>query len=152
MIAVIQRVTKAEVRVEGQVTGACGEGLAILLGVAQGDDAADARLLAEKIARLRIFCDEKDKMNLSVVDIQGGAVVVSQFTLLANYRHGNRPDFLEAAPPAEAKALYETFLSFFEQALGKPVGRGVFGAHMAYEIHNNGPVTIVMDSHVLKKK
>ncbi len=152
MKAVIQRVKSAAVRVDGVVTGACGQGLAILLGVAQGDKEEDASLLAAKIAKLRIFCDENDKMNLSLIDIGGGAVVVSQFTLLANYRHGNRPDFFGAAAPGEAERLYEYFIARFEEALGKPVGRGVFGAEMEYEILNDGPVTIVMESDVLKKK
>lgn len=151
MKAVIQRVKRASVRVEGTITGACEKGLAILLGVAQGDTEEDAALLAQKIAKLRIFCDANDKMNLSVVDVDGGAVVVSQFTLLANYRHGNRPDFLSAAPPEDAKRLYETFIDFLEKAIGKSVGRGVFGADMEYEILNDGPVTIVMESDVLKK-
>lgn len=152
MIAVLQRVSRASVSVAGQVTGACGEGFAILLGVAQGDDETDVRLLSGKIARLRVFCDEAGKMNRSLLDIGGGAVVVSQFTLLADYRHGNRPDFLAAAPPEEARRLYERFVFSLEEALGKPVGRGVFGAHMVYEITNDGPVTIVMDSARLKKK
>ena len=152
MKAVIQRVTHAKVTVEGTVTGECDKGLAILLGVAEGDTEADADLLAAKIAKLRIFCDENDKMNLSVIDVDGGAVVVSQFTLLASYKKGNRPDYFAAAAPSEANRLYEYFITQFEKAIGKAVGRGVFGAHMAYEIHNDGPVTIVMDSEVLKKK
>ena len=152
MKAVIQRVTHARVTVDGKVTGECGKGLAILLGVAEKDQELDADLLAQKIAKLRIFTDENDKMNLSLIDIGGGAVVVSQFTLLANYKKGNRPDYLSAASPDEANRLYEYFISRFEAAIGKTVGRGVFGAHMAYDIHNDGPVTIVMDSDVLKKK
>ncbi len=152
MKAVIQRVKRASVKVEGRITGACEQGLAILLGVAQGDGEEDALLLAQKIAKLRIFCDEDDKMNLSLIDVGGGAVVVSQFTLLANYKKGNRPDYLFAAPPDEAKRLYEFFIACFEEAIGKSVGRGVFGAHMEYEIVNDGPVTIVLDSEILKKK
>ncbi len=152
MKAVVQRVTYAKVTVEGKVTGEIGQGLAILLGVAEGDTELDADLLAPKIAKLRIFCDENDKMNLSLLDIGGGAIVVSQFTLMANYKKGNRPDYLAAAAPDEANRLYEYFIGEFEKNLGKKVGRGVFGADMAYEIHNDGPVTIVMDSDVLKKK
>ncbi|MBR2987057.1 MAG: D-tyrosyl-tRNA(Tyr) deacylase [Clostridia bacterium] len=152
MKAVIQRVSHAKVTVDGVVTGECGKGLAILLGVAEGDSELDAELLSTKIAKLRIFTDENDKMNLSLIDVEGGAVVVSQFTLLANYKKGNRPDYLSAAAPAEAERLYEYFIKKFEEALGKTVGRGVFGAHMAYDIHNDGPVTIVMESDVLKKK
>lgn len=152
MKAVLQRVSYAKVTVNGVVTGECNEGLAILLGVAEGDTELDADLLAPKIAKLRIFCDDADKMNLSLLDIGGGAVVVSQFTLMANYKKGNRPDYLNAASPDEANRLYEYFIKKFEEILGKTVGRGVFGAHMDYEIHNSGPVTIVMDSDVLKKK
>lgn len=152
MKAVLQRVSYAKVTVEGKVTGEIDKGLAILLGVAEGDTELDADLLSAKIAKLRIFCDENDKMNLSLLDVGGGAIVVSQFTLMANYKKGNRPDYLQAASPDEANRLYEYFITEFERLLGKTVGRGVFGADMAYEIHNDGPVTIVMDSEVLKKK
>ena len=152
MKAVVQRVKRASVTVDGKITGACDKGLAILLGVAQGDTEEDAILLAQKIAKMRIFCDENDKMNLSVIDVDGGAVVVSQFTLLANYKKGNRPDYLFAASPDEANRLYEFFIAKFEEAIGKSVGRGVFGAHMEYEIINDGPVTIVMESDILKKR
>lgn len=151
MKAVLQRVTRASVKVEGNIVGSCGEGLMILLGVATGDSEEDARVLAEKICKLRIFCDENDKMNLSVKDIDGEALVVSQFTIMANYRHGNRPDFLESASPDEANRLYEYFAQLISAQL-KHVGMGVFGAHMEVELINDGPVTIVMDSEVLKKK
>lgn len=151
MKAVLQRVSKADVKVDGKVVGECGEGLMILLGVANGDTEEDARLLATKICNLRIFNDENDKMNLSVKDIDGEALVISQFTLMANYKHGNRPDYLESAPPAEADRLYEYFKSLMSDTL-KHVGSGVFGAHMEVSLVNMGPVTIVMDSEVLKKK
>ena len=151
MKAVLQRVKKASVKVDGDVVGECGEGLMILLGVAQGDTEEDARLLATKICNLRIFTDENVKMNLSVKNIDGEALVISQFTLMANYRHGNRPDYMESAPPAEANRLYEYFATLMEGELCH-VGRGVFGAHMEVSLINNGPVTIVMDSDVLKKK
>ena len=151
MKAVLQRVKNASVKVDGEVVGACGEGLMILLGVAQGDTEEDARLLAAKICNLRIFTDENDKMNLSVKNIDGEALVISQFTLMANYKHGNRPDYLESARPAEANRLYEYFATLIESEL-RHVGRGVFGAHMEVSLINNGPVTIVMDSEVLKKK
>lgn len=151
MKAVLQRVKNASVKVDGEVVGACGEGLMILLGVAQGDTEEDARLLAAKICNLRIFTDENDKMNLSVKNIDGEALVISQFTLMANYKHGNRPDYLESAPPAEANRLYEYFATLIESEL-RHVGRGVFGAHMEVSLINNGPVTIGMDSEVLKKK
>ena len=151
MKAVLQRVKKASVVVNGETVGSCGEGLMILLGVAQGDTEEDARLLAAKICNLRIFTDENDKMNLSVKDIDGEALVISQFTLMANYKKGNRPDYLESAPPAEANRLYEFFKSLMAAEL-RHVGCGVFGAHMEVSLINNGPVTIVMDSEVLKKK
>ena len=151
MIAVLQRVKNASVTVEGEVVGACGAGLAILLGVAEGDDRKDAEVLAAKIARLRIFTDENDKMNLSVCDIGGEALVVSNFTLLANYSHGNRPEYMKAARPDAANALYETFCALLSDLIGKPVGKGVFGAHMQVDIVGDGPVTIVMDSKGLIK-
>lgn len=152
MIAVVQRVTSARVVVEGNITGQCGKGLAILLGVCPEDTEKEAKILAEKIAKLRIFSDEAGKMNLSVVDVGGGAVVVSQFTLMANCSHGNRPDFFGAAPPAIAEPLYEQFSDLLESLLPAPVGRGVFGADMHYEIHNDGPVTIILDTKNLGKK
>lgn len=151
MKAVIQRVKNAYVRVDGVTVGECGEGLMILLGVARGDCEEDARLLATKICNLRIFTDENDKMNLSLKTIDGEALVISQFTLMANYKHGNRPDFLESAPPDEANRLYEYFVSLMSNEL-KHVGKGIFGAHMEVGLVNDGPVTIVMDSEVLKKK
>lgn len=152
MIAVIQRVKRASVTVEGRVTGSCERGLAILLGVKNGDSENDASLLAAKISKLRIFSDENGKMNLSVNDISGDIVVVSQFTLLANYSHGNRPDYLNAAPPDEADRLYEFFKGELSSLINGKVSSGVFGADMIYEIINDGPVTIVMDSEVLKKR
>lgn len=150
MIAVLQRVSKASVSVNGAVVGKCGKGLAILLGVAEGDSDNDAKVLAEKISKLRIFTDENDKMNLSVMDVDGEALVISNFTLLANYAHGNRPDYMSAAKPQEADRLYEYFCDLLSQKL-KSVQKGVFGADMAVEISNDGPVTIVMDSKILIK-
>ena len=151
MKAVLQRVKKASVEVDGEIVGACGEGLLILLGVAQGDTEKEAEALAKKIVAHRIFTDENGKMNLSVKDIDGEALVISQFTLLANYRHGNRPEFLASAPPAEANRLYEYFKALLAKEL-KHVGCGIFGAHMDVSLVNHGPVTIVMDSDVLLKK
>lgn len=151
MKAVIQRVLRADVRVDGEIVGECAEGLMILLGVAKGDTNEDADLLCNKICNLRIFTDENDKMNLSVKDIDGEALVISQFTLMANYKHGNRPDYLESAPPDEANRLYEYFKAIMSEKL-RHVGCGIFGAHMEVSLVNNGPVTIVMDSDVLKKK
>ena len=151
MKAVLQRVSEASVKVDGETVGQCGAGLMILLGVAKGDTEEDARLLAEKILKLRIFCDEQGKMNRSVVDMDGELLVISQFTLLANYSHGNRPDYLESAPPAEAKALYEYFTELVRGGV-RHTGTGIFGADMKVSLVNDGPVTIVMDSEVLKKK
>ena len=151
MKAVLQRVKRASVAVDGEIVGACGEGLMILLGVAQGDERSDAEALAAKILKLRIFNDENGKMNRSVTDIDGEMLVISQFTLLANYTHGNRPDYLESAPPKEANELYEYFVSLVKPAL-RHVGTGIFGADMKVELLNDGPVTIVMDSKILNKK
>ena len=151
MIAVLQRVKKAAVAVDGQAVGSCAEGLCILLGVAKGDTERDAEALAEKIVGLRIFCDENDKMNLSLKDIDGEALIVSNFTLLAAYRKGQRPDYMGAAAPDEANRLYEYFCELCEREL-RHVGRGIFGAEMAIDLSCNGPVTIVMDSNVLLKK
>ena len=151
MRAVIQRVSSASVAVDGEVVGSCERGYLILLGVAQGDTELDAELLCKKIAALRIFRDENDKMNLSIRDIDGEALVISQFTLLANYRHGNRPDFLESAKPDEANRLYEYFKGLLSRELRR-VECGIFGADMKVSLTNDGPVTICMDSEVLKKK
>lgn len=150
MRAVIQRVKSSSVVANGVLAGEIGEGLMILVGVFQGDDEEDARLLAEKIAKLRIFCDENGKMNRSILDIKGEALVVSNFTLCANYSHGNRPDYLNAEAPARADALYEHFVTLLGREV--PVKTGVFGADMRLSIENDGPVTIVMDSEVLRKK
>ncbi len=151
MKAVIQRVSSASVEVEGQIVGSCQRGYLILLGVAEGDTELDAELLCKKIAALRIFRDENDKMNLSIRDIDGEALVISQFTLLANYRHGNRPDFLGSAKPDEANRLYEYFKGLLARELRR-VECGIFGADMKVSLTNDGPVTICMDSEVLKKK
>ncbi len=151
MRAVIQRVSNASVAVGGEVVGSCERGYLILLGVAEGDTEIDAELLCKKIAALRIFRDENDKMNLSIRDIDGEALVISQFTLLANYRHGNRPDFLTSAKPDEANRLYEYFTELLSRELRR-VEHGIFGADMKVSLTNDGPVTICMDSEVLKKK
>ena len=150
MIAVIQRVNSATVYADGDLSGNIEKGLYILLGVTNTDTDTDAHLLAEKISKLRIFTDENDKMNLSVMDIDGEALVISNFTLLANYAHGNRPDYMSAAKPAEANKLYEYFCELLSKKV-RSVGKGIFGADMAVEISNDGPVTIVMDSKILIK-
>jgi len=144
MRAVIQRVSEASVTVEGKVTGAIGKGLLVLLGVGHADTEATAQALAAKIVKLRIFSDVEGKMNLSVEDVGGGVLVVSQFTLLADTRKGNRPSFTDAAPPEAGNRLYEEFCRAVA-ALGVPVQQGIFGAHMDVRLTNDGPVTIVMD-------
>jgi D-tyrosyl-tRNA(Tyr) deacylase len=144
MRAVCQRVTEARVRVGGEVVAEVGPGLCILLGVARGDGEEDAARLAGKIARLRIFADDEGRFDRSVLDVAGGALVVSQFTLLADTTKGNRPSFTEAAPPELAKPVYDRFCVEL-RALGVPVERGVFGAKMAVELVNDGPVTIVLE-------
>ena len=151
MKAVIQRVAHASVAVDGNTVGSCEKGYMILLGVAEGDTETDAELLCNKILNLRIFQDDQGKMNRSIRDIDGEMLIIPQFTLLANYRHGNRPDFLASAKPEEANRLYEYFKSLAASQLRR-VESGIFGAHMQVSLLNDGPVTIVMDSDVLKKK
>lgn len=150
MICVIQRVNSATVYADGVLSGSIDKGLYLLLGVKVGDEELDATLLAEKISKLRIFSDEKGKMNLSIKDVGGRAMVVSNFTLHANYSHGNRPDYLNSAAPALASQLYEFFISELESRIGK-VEHGVFGADMRTEMSTDGPVTIIMDSSILKR-
>ncbi|MFT2718631.1 D-aminoacyl-tRNA deacylase [Deinococcus sp. A31D244] len=144
MRATLQRVTRATCTVGGEVTGQTGPGLLVLLGVAPADTGATAQALAAKIAKLRIFNDENGKMNRSVLDIGGGVLSVSQFTLYADTRSGNRPSFTAAAPPEQARALYGTFNAAL-RGLGLPVGEGVFGAHMVLDLTNDGPVTLTLD-------
>lgn len=151
MICVLQRVKNATVYADGVKSGEIGNGLYLLLGVVKGDGKEDAIALAEKISKLRIFTDENDKMNLSVNDISGEVMVVSNFTLSANYKKGNRPDYLDSAHPDEANALYELFKAEMAQRV-KRVASGVFGADMRTEMATDGPVTIVMNSDVLLKK
>ena len=144
MRAVCQRVTRAQVAVAGDNVAEIGFGLLVLLGVAAGDDDAGAARMAAKVARLRIFEDEEGKFAQSLVDVGGAALVVSQFTLLADTRKGNRPSFTDAARPGHAEPLYERFCTDLA-GLGVRVERGVFGARMAVELVNDGPVTIVLD-------
>lgn len=144
MRAVIQRVARASCTVDGQITGETGPGLLVLLGVAPEDSGDTARKLAAKIAKLRIFNDELGKMNRSVQDIGGGILSISQFTLYADTRAGNRPSFIGAAPPAQASALYEEFNAALRE-LGLAVGEGIFGAHMVIDLTNDGPVTITLE-------
>lgn len=145
MRALVQRVSFACVTVEGREVGACGRGLLVLLGVRKGDGEEQARKLAAKCAALRIFADEAGKLNQSVVDIGGEVLAVSQFTLYADTSAGNRPGFAQAAPPEQAQPLYELFCTGLEAALGKAVGRGLFGAHMHIELVNDGPVTLMLE-------
>ena len=151
MIAVIQRVKKASVSVEENIVGSCGAGLLILLGVAVNDTEEDAKVLARKIVNLRIFTDENDKLNLSVKDVEGEALVVSNFTLLANYKKGNRPDYLSSARPELAERLYEYFVELLSSEITN-IGTGAFGEHMEINATCDGPITITMDSNVLLNK
>lgn len=144
MRAVCQRVSEARVRVGGEAVGEIGRGLCVLLGVAAGDEAVDSARLAGKVARLRIFPDDGGKFDRSVLDVGGDVLVVSQFTLVADTARGNRPSFAAEARPDEAEPLYERFCAELA-TLGVPVARGVFGAAMAVELVNDGPVTIVLD-------
>ena len=152
MKAVIQRVSRAEVRVDGEVVGKIGEGYLILVGVMNGDTINEAQLLARKTANLRIFTDENDKMNRSILDIDGEVLAVSQFTLCADVHKGNRPSFIESAPAQEANALYEAFCSALSENGVRKVEKGVFGAHMEVSLLNNGPVTILYDTDTWKGK
>lgn len=146
MRAVVQRVTRASVTVEGEVVARIGCGLLILLGVHRDDDAATADWMAGKLARLRIMEDDEGVMNQSLLETGAEALVISQFTLLASNRKGNRPSFNDAARPEVAVPLYERCVQTLESLLGNPVPTGVFGAHMNVELSNDGPVTIVVDS------
>ena len=145
MKALLQRVTKASVTVGGEVVGRIGRGLVVFVGVASGDTEKNAQYLAQKTVSLRIFSDEEGRFNLSALDIKGELLVVSQFTLLADTRKGRRPSFIEAAPPAQAEEIFERFV---EQACatGLRVETGRFQQYMQVEIHNDGPVTILLDS------
>jgi len=145
MRAVVQRVSRAKVTVEAQVTGETGPGLMILLGVGKQDTTAVASSMAEKLANLRIFEDAAGKMNLSLLDVKGGALVVSQFTLYGDARGQRRPSFIAAASPDQAKKLYEEFCDALRK-LGVQVGTGIFQAMMSVELVNEGPVTILVDS------
>jgi D-aminoacyl-tRNA deacylase len=145
MRAVVQRVSRASVTVEGRVTGEIGNGLMILLGVGREDTSAVAASTAEKVANLRIFEDDQGKMNRSLLDVKGSALVVSQFTLYGDARGQRRPSFISAAPPEKAKALYEEFNAVL-QGLGVNVATGIFQTMMSVELVNEGPVTILLDS------
>lgn len=150
MRAILQRVTEASVVVAGQTVGAIGTGLLVLLGVGTGDSAAEARLLAERTAQMRIFADAEGKFNYSLLDIGGSALVVSQFTLYADTRKGRRPSFVDAALPALAAPLVDSYAEAL-RALGVVVSKGQFGAMMRVSLVNDGPVTIMLDSATFKQ-
>lgn len=146
MRVVVQRVSSASVTVDNRKTAEIGQGLLILLGIEEADDSTDVEWLVKKISQLRIFNDPDGVMNLPVMEVNGEAIVVSQFTLHASTKKGNRPSYIRAARPETAVPLYETFVKSMEDAIGRPVGTGVFGAHMDVSLVNDGPVTILMDS------
>ena len=150
MRAVLQRVTNASVTVDCETVGEIGKGFLILLGVTHGDTQAEAELLARKISGLSVFSDEQDKMNLSLLDSEGEALVVSQFTLYADCKKGRRPSFTDAAKPEEADQLYQTFVNLLLQHGIRKVETGRFGADMKVSLLNDGPVTIVLDTDQLK--
>ncbi|MEE1125537.1 MAG: D-aminoacyl-tRNA deacylase [Acutalibacteraceae bacterium] len=152
MKSVIQRVSYAKVTVDGEIKGKINEGLLILVGVEPDDDNNEADLLANKIANLRIFCDENDKMNLSLLDINGEALVISNFTLCGDCKKGRRPFFGDAAHPSIAEPMYEYFCQTLSQCGVRLVEKGVFGADMKVELLNDGPVTITINSRELPHK
>jgi len=145
MKAVIQRVQQAAVEISGRIAGEIGQGLVVLLGIGETDDAEDVAYLSQKIPQLRIFSDSQDKMNLSLLDIHGEMLVISQFTLFANTRKGRRPSFMSAASPEKAEPLYQKFIAGVKSQ-GVNVSCGEFGADMLVKIFNDGPVTILMES------
>ncbi len=152
MKAIIQRVKYATVKVDGEIKGSIKQGFLVLLGVEKGDLDEDCQLLAKKTAALRVFDDENDKMNKSLLDVEGEALVISNFTLCANTKKGNRPSFDEAMPPVEANKMYEDFCLNLRNQGVKVVEKGVFGANMAVELLNDGPITIILDTNTWRKK
>ena len=146
MRIVIQRVSKASVTIAGKVKSAIGKGYLILLGIEETDSSADVDWLVRKVIGLRVFDDEQGVMNRSIMDVEGEILVISQFTLFASYKKGNRPSWLRAAKHEISVPLYEEFCQKLSQELGKPVGTGEFGAYMQVELLNDGPVTICMDT------
>ena len=146
MIAVVQRVSSSSVMVDGEIVGSINQGFNVLLGVADSDTEEDSAWIAKKILGMRVFSDEDGKMNLDLKDIDGNILLISQFTLLANTKKGNRPSFIEAARPDKAIPMYERMIHVLSEGLGKQIAKGIFGADMKVDIQNDGPVTIVLDS------
>lgn len=151
MKAVIQRVSEASVKVDGEIVGSCQNGYMILLGAAEGDTLDDVDILARKVANLRVFCDEDDKMNKSILDIDGEVLAISQFTLCADVKKGNRPSFVKALEPVKAEEFYNIFCEKLLENGIKKVSKGVFGADMKVSLVNNGPVTILYDTEIWRK-
>lgn len=152
MRALVQRVLESSVAVDGETVGSIGQGFNVLLGVVEGDTPAAAELLAAKVAKLRVFEDENGKMNLSALDVGAQMLVISQFTLCADCRKGNRPSFTDSAPPEQAKRLYEYFSDCLRKNGIKRVENGIFAADMRVNIVNDGPVTIMLDTNIWNKK
>ncbi len=146
MKVVIQRVSKASVAVENNIISSIGKGLLVLLGITEDDTIEDIKWLCKKIINLRVFNDEHGVMNKALIDTKGEVIVVSQFTLMASTKKGNRPSYIKAAKPEIAIPIYEQFISTIEELLGKKVGTGIFGADMKVNLLNDGPVTIIIDS------
>jgi D-aminoacyl-tRNA deacylase len=146
MRAILQRVSEASVTVHGREISRCGPGLLVLLGIEAEDGPEDIEWLSAKITRMRIFGDDEGKMNRSLAENGGAMIVVSQFTLHASTKKGNRPSFIRSAPPPHSQPLYESFCTAIEEELGRPIGRGIFGADMKVSLTNDGPVTIFIDS------
>ena len=151
MKAVIQRVKEASVSVDGKVVGECKQGYMILLGAAEGDTSEDVEILARKTANLRVFCDENDKMNKSILDIDGEILAISQFTLCADVKKGNRPSFINALEPVKAAEYYDLFCQKLLENGVKKVDKGIFGADMKVSLINDGPVTIIYDTEIWRK-
>lgn len=152
MKAIIQRVSRASVTVDGDIKGKIGGGFLVLLGVEECDTYDDADILAKKTANLRIFCDDDDKMNLSLLDIGGQALVISNFTLCADTKKGNRPSFIKAMAPEKANEMYEYFCKKLAEEGVKKVQKGVFGGDMKVDLLNDGPVTIILDTAIWRKR
>lgn len=151
MKAVIQRVSSACVKVDGKLVGSCKKGFMVLVCAVEGDSEAEAELLAKKTAALRVFCDENDKMNLSIADIGGEVLAISQFTLCADVKKGNRPSFINALEPVRAEQLYKLYCNKLREYGIKKVDEGIFGADMQVELINDGPVTILYDTDIWRK-